>query len=391
MDAKNKTKGVEQEDTSSGNEIITRPFNPNEIEIETPPFSIGFLIDSIEGGEINMNTEFQREGNLWSKEAQSRLIESILLGLPLPAFYFDTTSEKWDIIDGLQRCCAIYNFCVEKNEEKKLKLSGLEFLGRKNGEIYLEGLSFEKLPLPLQTSIKRRPITVYKLKKAPRNVRYVLFKRLNTDGLVLTPQEIRNAIYQGKAADTVKHLAKLKEFSQTTGGKIKFKRMEDRDFVSRFIAFYLIDYTKYQPGLDDFINSSMEMLEKTDIQLLEIDFRKALLLSMEIFGNDAFRKRIDKNHGRRPINKAYFEVIVSTFAKLEEKKIRMLMENADLFNDNLIILMNNKRYFNALSQGTGTTDSVQIRFSWFNQVLQKSINGIKIKITHDNKIENCEL
>jgi hypothetical protein len=382
----NEEQEVDNEDTSSGNEIITRPFNPNDIEIETPPFSVGFLIESLESGEINMNTEFQREGNLWSNEVQSRLIESILLGLPLPAFYFDTTNEQWDIIDGLQRCCTIYNFCVEK----KIKLTGLEFLGKKNGENYLEGLSFDELPLPLQTSIKRRQITVYKLKKAPRNVRYVLFKRLNTGGLILKPQEIRNAIYQGKAADIVKYLAKLEEFVQATEGKIKTKRMEDRDFVSRFIAFYLIGYTQYQPGLDDFINRSMEILEKTDIQIIENDFKKSLLLSIDIFGNDAFRKRRAKNDDRRPINKAYFEVITSTFAELNNSEIELLKRNKELFQGNLIRLMNTKRYFSALSQ-TGTTDSVKIRFSWFQQVLQKSINGIKIKITDDNKIEDSEL
>jgi hypothetical protein len=389
MDGLNDINGkeeVENEDTSSGNEIIIRPFNPNEIEIETPLFSIGFLIDSMRAGEINMNTEFQREGNLWSNEVQSRLIESILLGLPLPAFYFDTTNERWDIIDGLQRCCAINNFCIKK----ELKLTRLEFLGEKNGEKYLDGLTFDEIPLPLQTSIIRRQITVYKLKKAPRNVRYVLFKRLNTSGLVLTPQEIRNAIFQGKAADTVKQLAKLKEFTQVTEEKIKTKRMEDRDFVSRFIAFYLLDYTQYQPGLDDFINLGMEKLEKTDVKNLENNFKKSLLLSIDIFENDAFRKRTNENDTRHPINKAYFEVITTTFAKLNDDEIGKLKQNKTLLKENLITLMNNKRYFGSLSQGTGTTDSVTIRFSWFNKVLQKSINGIKIKITNDNKIENSE-
>lgn len=104
-----------EEDTSFGNDVIEEPFNPNDIEIETPPFTVGYLIDSIKLGEINMKTDFQREGNLWSQEKQSQLIESILLGLPLPAFYFDTTKEKWDIIDGLQRCCAIKNFCIKKH------------------------------------------------------------------------------------------------------------------------------------------------------------------------------------------------------------------------------------------------------------------------------------
>lgn len=288
-----------EEDTSFGNDVIEEPFNPNDVEIETPPFTVGYLIDSIKFGEINMTTDFQRERNLWSQEKQSQLIESILLGLPL--------------------------------------------------------------------------------------------KRLNTGGLELTPQEIRNAIFQGKSADTVKHFAQFDEFKKATDWKIKTQRMEDRDFVSRFIAFYLIDYERYKPGLDDFINSSMEMLEKKDVKDIEHDFKKSLNLATDIFGYDAFRKRTNIDAARRPINKAYFEVITSTFAKLKEQEVDSLKKNKELFKNNLIILMNNDRYFLSLSQGKGTVDSVKYRFSKFQQVLEKSINGIKIKITDDNKIENSEL
>jgi hypothetical protein len=216
---------------------------------------------------------------------------------------------------------------------------------------------------------------------------------LNTGGLELTPQEIRNAIFQGKAANIVKEFAKFEEFKSATDSKIKTKRMEDRDFVSRFIAFYLIDYTEYKPGLDDFINLSMEILEKSDTGQIEIDFKKALRLSTDIFGDDAFRKRIDDKASRRPINKAYFEVITSTFAKLNDDEINKLKQNKELFKNNLIILMNNDRYFRSLSQGTGTIDSVKNRFSLFQQVLQESINERKIKITidNDNKIKISEL
>lgn len=375
---------IDEEDTSSGNVVITHPFNPNEIEIATPPYTIGYLIDRMEHNEINMNSDFQREGNLWSTDKQSRLIESILLGLPLPAFYFDTMNQQWDIVDGLQRCCSIENFCVKK----ALKLTGLEFLGQRDGMPYLEGAGFDDLDRNLQRSIITRPITVNLIKRANRNVRFILFKRLNTGGLELTAQEIRNAVYQGKAADTIKYLAKLEEFKRATCRRIPTNRMQDRDFISRFIAFYLISYTEYQPGLDDFVNSSMELLEKADTKLLESDFKKALQLSIDIFDNDAFRKRTNKEDYRRPVNKAYFEVITVSFAKLNGDEEILVRENSELLKDNLIKLMNNDRYSNALSAGTGTKDSVNIRFSWFQQVLQKSINGIKIKVSDDNKIEN---
>jgi hypothetical protein len=376
---------IDVEDTSSGlDETITHPFNPNDIEIETPPFTVGYLIDRMEHGEINMNTDFQRDGNLWTEEQQSRLIESILLGLPLPAFYFDTANKQWDIIDGLQRCCAIENFCVKKT----LRLRGLEFLAEKDGKQYLEGLGFDDLDRELQRSIITRPITINLIKKAPRSIRFILFKRLNTGGLELKPQEIRNAVYQGYAADTIKNMAKLEEFIQATGKRIPTKRMEDRDFVSRFVAFYLIDYSEYQPGLDDFINSSMELLEKKENQLIERDFKESLNLAYKIFREDAFRKRTDSREKRRPINKAYFEVITVLFAKLSDQNKRELLNHKDLFKENLMTLMANDRYSNSLSRGTGTKDSVNIRFSWFEQVLFKSINGIKIRISNDNKIED---
>lgn len=379
---------IEIEDTSSEQDKrITYPFNPNDIEIETPPFTIGYLIDRMEHGEINMNTDFQREGNLWTEEKQSRLIESILLGLPLPAFYFDTANKKWDIIDGLQRCCSIENFCIKKT----LRLKGLEFLAEKDGKQYLEGLGFDDLDRELQRGIITRPITINLIKKAPRSIRFILFKRLNTGGLELTPQEIRNAVYQGYAAATIKSMAKLPEFIQATGGKISTNRMQDRDFVSRFVAFYLIDYSKYQPSLDDFINRSMDLLEKEDAKDIENKFRKALNLSYKIFKKDAFRKRTDTNAKPRPINKAYFEVITVFFAKLSESEEELLLRNKETLKNNLIELIGNERYSNALSRGTGTKDSVNIRFSWFEQVLDKSIKGINITISDDNKIEDIRL
>lgn len=377
---------IDVEDTSSGSDTIIIPFNPNEIEIETPPYTIGYLVDRLNFEEINLNNEFQRENNLWSLSMQSRLIESILLGLPLPAFYFDTYNKKWDIIDGLQRCCSIDNFCVKKN----FKLTGLEFLGYRDGKPFLEGKSFDELDRTLQRSIITRPITVNLVKKADKKVRFILFKRLNTGGLELTPSEIRNAVFQGIPADTIKKLAKSEKFIQATEGRIPTKRMQDRDFVSRFIAFYLIGYKEYEPGLDDFINSSMEKLEKTDVLQLENDFKKAMNLALDIFGNDAFRKRFDINDGRKPLNKAYFEVISVFFSKLNDSEIDNLKKNKELFKMNLITLMKSFRYGNSLSGGTGTKDSVNIRFSWFKTVLDNSILGKTIRFSDDNKIEHSE-
>ena len=373
-------KDIDVEDTSSGNDAITHPFKPNEIEIDTPPYTIGYLMDRIEHGEINMNTDFQREENLWSSVQQSRLIESILLGLPLPAFYFDTFSPAWDIIDGLQRCCSIQNFCVKKT----LTLTGLEYLK-------MNGKGFDNLDRGLQRSIITRPITVNLLKKSPRNVRYILFKRLNTGGLKLTSQEIRNAVCQGKATDFLKELSIMPEFIEATGGKIKASRMEDRAFICRFVAFYLTNYTRYTPDLEQFLDTAMELLEQVDIVSIRENFKRALLLAIDIFQDDAFRRRTDKEARRGPINKAYFEVITVVFSKLNNEEEYSLRRNSALLKENLIELMKSSRYSNALSRATGTRDSVLIRFSMFQHVVEKSIQGQKVRITDDNKIDIIEL
>ena len=88
-------------------------------------------------------------------------------------------------------------------------------------------------------------------------------------------------------------------------------------------------------------------------------------LAYKIFGKDAFRKRTNPEERQRPINKAYFEVITVSFTKLSDKDKEELLNHEDLFKENLMTLMTNDRYSNSLSGGTGTKDSVNIRFSWF--------------------------
>lgn len=356
---------------------ITTPFNPNNIDIEVQNLNIGTLIERMKYGEINFNTEFQRNPGLWTEVKQSQLIESILLGLNLPAFYFDVlNNSKWDVIDGLQRCWAIYKFCVDDKEP--LRLKGLEFLGKNaQGETYLEGKTFAELERPLQRSIVERTITINKFKKGDRRVRFILFKRLNTGGLNLTAQEIRNAVYQGRAIDFINRLAQNTTFKQVTEAKISSVRMEDRDFISRFIAFYLQDYRAYQPSLDEFVNKGIELLEEKDeaaYKEIEQRFEASLRLTHTIWGNQAFRKQYDETSGKRnPINKAYFEVIMSSFARLGEADEECLRQSASSMQSNMIELMN-AGYDKSLSIATGGFSSVKERHSKFLDVINQILS-----------------
>ncbi len=244
---------VEEEDT--GSELMTEPFNPSEINISREFPTISNLVDMLKESpsEIDLNTDFQRSGDLWLPVQQSRLIESILVKFPLPAFYFDAEdTNKWLVVDGLQRLSCLKNFIVDN----KLRLTGLEFLKD------LEGNKYTDLERPLKRIIDQTQVTAYIINPGtPKSVKYNIFRRINTGGLVLEPQEIRHALYQGVPSKFIYELANLGEFKDATENKINPKRMLDREFVNRFVAFYMTPPVDYFPDLETFLNDSMDKIE----------------------------------------------------------------------------------------------------------------------------------
>ncbi|KAA8478214.1 uncharacterized protein DUF262 [Arcticibacter tournemirensis] len=358
---------VEKEDTLSS-EII-KPFDPKRIDITSKTLILDSIFKRISRKEINLFTDFQRQGDLWDPMKQSRLIESILIRFPLPAFYFDGTDEdQWLIVDGLQRISTLKNFVIDKT----LKLQNLEFLDQFNG------CNYDDLPRNLQRRIDEAEITVYIINPGtPDEVKYNVFKRINTTALILEPQEIRHAINQGVPALFVKELADLDEFKRATSYTIKTHRMLDRDFVTRFLSFYLNPYKGYQPDLDTFMNKSMAALkELSDSERLEIKskFIGAMNGAYSLFGEDAFRKRFSRADNRKPINKALFEVWSVSLAKLTNEDLKLLIEQKDKLTDEFILLLNEDSVFSdSLSSGTGDRKRVTKRFTAIENLIQKQI------------------
>lgn len=358
---------VEHEDTR-GTEII-KPFDPKKIDITSKTLILDSIFKRIARDEINLLTDFQRQGDLWDSTKQSRLIESILIRFPLPAFYFDGTNEsQWLIVDGLQRISTFKNFVIDKT----LRLQNLEFLTQFNGQNY------DDLPRNLQRRIDEAEITVYIINPGtPDEVKYNVFKRINTTALILEPQEIRHAINQGIPSLFVKELADLDEFKKATCYTIKTHRMLDRDFVTRFISFYLNGYNDYQPDLDTFMNKSMASLKglkENERKDIKSKFVSAMDAAYKLFGDDAFRKRFRRDDNRKPINKALFEVWSVTLAKLSPTNIASLLSKRNELIDEFILLLNNDVAFsNALSTGTSDKTRVIKRFTAIEDLVNKLI------------------
>lgn len=252
--------------SETGKKEITEPFNPKDVDIIPQPMVISNIIDQLKYGDIILEPDFQRRPGLWNDKQQSRLIESLIIRIPLPTFYFDSTDDdKFIVVDGLQRLYALKRFMVlDRDDENRLALTDLEYVHE------YEGKKFEELPTNIQRRINTQTLTAYVIRPGiPDKVRTSIFTRINTGGLTLEPAEIKNSVYRGQAANLLKELAHSNEFVKATRNKIDSSRMLDCEFVNRFMAFYLLGIKKYSGNLEDYLNDAMGQLQKAPASTID--------------------------------------------------------------------------------------------------------------------------
>ncbi|MBV8772215.1 MAG: DUF262 domain-containing protein [Deltaproteobacteria bacterium] len=358
----------EPEDDRPSEGQIVKPFDPTKIRVETQTKTIDNLVSRMEHGEIVLQPEFQR-AEVWQDAARSRLIESILIRIPLPAFYMDATEDdRWIVIDGQQRLSSIRRFVIENS----LRLSNLEFLTE------LEGLTLDELPQSLKRRIRETNVTVYLVEQGtPPEVKFNIFRRINTGGLPLSPQEIRHALNQGKATKLLKELAESDAFLDATAHSVSPLRMADRECVLRFLAFVLNDPENYSAlEFDGFLSQVMGHLNampEMDIAKLRMHFEVSMRRAHQLLGPYAFRKRTSMNpHDRRqPINKALFEAWSVNLGAISEPEMSRLRNRQKELASKFVTLMNDASFMNAVSQGTGDIKKVQMRFREIRQIISE--------------------
>lgn len=343
---------------------IMDPFDPTKIKIETKQQSLDSLIKRLKEGEIQLSPDFQRN-EVWKPAAKSQLIESLLIRIPLPAFYMDATDEdKWLVVDGLQRLSTLRDFVVEGT----LILENLEFLKD------LEGKTFKDLPRNYQRRIEETQVTLYLIEKGtPPDVKFNIFKRINTGGLPLSPQEIRHALNQGPATLFLRALADSVEFRTATPTNIRDGRMSDRALILRFAAFTMTGHAQYTEGnFDTFLNKTMAALNETSDrqrQEMQTRFKRAMLGAHTMFDKYAFRKPSLSRPRINPLNKALFEAWSVNLGNLTESQMTVLLTRTETVNASFLALMQNQDFFKAITQGTSKPNSVKTRFEMIEKLI----------------------
>lgn len=345
---------------------VSRLFDASAIRVDQRTISVFQVMRRISRGEIDMKPEFKRNV-VWNNTRQSRLIESILLRIPLPPIYLDATPDDiWLVVDGLQRLSTLQRFFSEQS----LVLENLEYL------IDLNGKTFNDLPRALQRRLEDAELNLYIIRpETPPKVKFMIFTRVNTGDLVLTPQEIRHALFQGRATTFLAELAEDPAFLTATSRSVSSLRMDDRECVLRFLAFQMNDYERYgradqrdkngRPGpqnLDEFLSEAMEQLNRMDegeLASLRDSFRGAMVRAHRVFGAYAFRKMYKRGGRRNQISKPLFEVWSVLLLRYE---IEALERRKDAIIDAFVELMKSVEFNKSISLGTGSASAVIHRF-----------------------------
>ena len=354
---------------------ITDPFDPERIKITTRQPVVELLKNRFDHKELDLNPDFQRHIGIWDDTRKSRLVESLLLRIPIPVFYMaedptETAIDRLIVVDGVQRLSTIFAFMNDT-----FALKRLEYLRR------FDGATFSQLPGHMQRRIRETELICNIIEReTPEEVMYNVFLRVNTGGRALNSQEIRHAMNPGPARELLASLAASDEFLEATQRSIRTIRMDDRELVLRFLSFRLSDWRLYQNrSFDNHLALTMKRINNaTDLERkgYSSDFVRSMKAASDILGRDAFRRPRDETLRKKPINKALFEAWSTQFAGRsadELEKLRSLRPSVTLAFRTLI--GSDGDFNNAISYATASVESIKKRHGAIEQLLDRIIES----------------
>lgn len=349
----------------------------SNVIIYSSDWTVETILNQVLKGNININPKFQRR-DAWKNRQKSKLIESLLLSIPVPNIVLAEKRDcrgSFDVIDGKQRLLSIIQFCKgkkkigEESEYKSFKLTGLKLLEKLNGK------SFEDLKKNPEFSeyaniIENATIRTSVIRNSPsESYLYEIFSRLNTGSLSLSPQELRQSLFPGKFTDFIDDFANNSEIIHEL---LKIdsadKRMRDTELIMRSYAykFFLTDYPN---SLKNFLDDSCQKLnkywssKKESIINFAIEIENAIKFTKEKFGQDSF-KLIGIERKNETFNRVIFDLMIYYFS--EEKNRNFVEEKAINLREKFVELMSTDLDFqDSMTLNTHQTSKVEYRFKRF--------------------------
>ncbi len=349
---------------------ITNPYNPDLIRVEPRVYSLRQILDMIRDGELDLAPDFQRK-LVWDERRKARLIESILLRIPLPAFYFDADKQgRLSVIDGIQRLSAVKEFVTGG-----YALRDLEYLRDLTGKRFadLDPLWTRRIN---QTQIAANVIDP----QTPEQVKFDIFRRINTGGQPLNTQELRHCIGRQRSRQLLQAWAARPEFQQATQETLKnHRRMKDREAVLRFLAFrlawpHITDHYGPTTQLDDFLTQVMKRIDDpkqipdSRLAVLEQDFLRAMKNASLLFGKHAFRKWPMGDERSPPLNIALLESWAVPLADYQADQLAP--HTADIVTKARQVMRDDREYFVAITRSTSNQGAVRKRFDTAREILR---------------------
>jgi uncharacterized protein DUF262 len=315
------------------------------------------VVRRIDQGSFIMDPDFQREF-IWDDEKQSKLIESVLMRIPLPVFYLaEDVKGRMIVVDGLQRLSTFVRFI---QNGLKLKLPYQKELDKKN---------FEGLSPKLQNRIEDCNLVLYIVDaKIPERARLDIFERVNS-GVPLTRQQMRNSLYMGQATSFLKQEASTALFKEATGNSLQPDTMRDREFVNRFCAFHLLELDDYKGEMDEFLASAlihMNVLPTRELNVLSSEFRNALSNNLLMFGEHAFRKHEPEQERRSIVNASLWDVMSTGLARIPKNEVQA---RAEALRARFYALMRDDYFVRSITYGPNSAKQVRHRFQVMRQTL----------------------
>lgn len=353
------------------------PFNADKIRIDQQMLSLKYIMELKDGNLLELNPGYQRNRVWRDNKRKSLLIESLMLRIPIPAFYFyENENSKFQVIDGQQRLATIHEFV-----NNEFQLTGLEYLSDTCSKKY-----FKDLDVKYQQRIYRTQLAVNVLDaRSPKKVIYDIFRRINTGGMKLNPQEMRNAICKPQVRLFLKKSIQNINYLKATRKLVKDDRMDAQELALRFYAFYLTydfekekltyDYKNVSSMLDDKIELLNEM-NKEKLEQLYDKFDTAMKRCYQVFGKYCFTKiSITKENeielmSRDYINKSLFTAysVLLSHPKYNDVMLQVYQDKVvKVFANEL----KNQDYINSITVGTGDRSRVEQNFCFSADVLRK--------------------